>query len=403
MKTDPSLFIGCKVKLYPTEEQKKLFNRYFDLFRFFYNWALNKEIDNHKAYLEGKSDIKFLSETDLYHIFMAEREEEGKEWYKELPTHSFRKAILNLIYAYKRFFRRGNRGYPKFKSAKSAKKVYQFRNEPYTFYFTDQYVKIPGLKSRDKVLCKSHHIPYSNDKDITYYNGSVVFDGYNYWLCFSMEADRSYLLEHEETGYENESIGIDLGFKKLAQLSTGQTYYHPDVHVLERRRRKQQSRLDKMRNSRFQKARKATSKLEDIPVSNNEKKLRYQFYKTRKRIGNIQKSNYHRITTEIANMYPKRIVLEDLDLAEMRSTKNKRYKPLPQTQIGLFKRFMEYKCRDRGIELVYADRYFPSTKLCSNCGHKYDLKGSRTYRCSCCGLVMDRDLNAAINLSRYKG
>ena len=99
-------------------------------------------------------------------------------------------------------------------------------------------------------------------------------------------------------------------------------------------------------------------------------------------------------------MYPKRIVIEDLKLKNLRSKKNK-CKGIKQTPLYLFRDFLTYKCKDRGIELVFADKFFPSTKMCSNCGSSYKIGSEKVYKCRNCGLIIDRDMNAAINLSRY--
>ena len=395
---NPDLFKGYKIKIYPTEEQKVFLNRQIELFRYVYNWALGKEEEQYTLYKNGLVKKSFLEVLDLYTLFRDERKE--KPWLCEIPTHTAKEAIRNMIRGYKKFFKKAS-GRPKFKTKKNAKKSFQVRNEPNAFYFDGEYLRISGLKFGDKILCKNHNIP---KEGVRYYRCTITFDGFNYWLSLNVERDDSRLIEQRDDvddTYQDESIGIDIGFRKLAQLSTGQTYYHPDIHVLERRKRLQQSRLAKMRNRRIKAALKAKTKLEEIPISKNEEKLQYQYYKTRSRINNIHYSNYHKITTEIANLYPKRIVLEDINWRNLRRRKNGARSNIKWTPIHLFKEFLTYKCKDRGIEVVLADKFFPSTKKCSNCGNKYNIGSSETYKCPICGFIIDRDLNAAINLSRY--
>ena len=394
---NPELFKGYKIKLYPTEDQKIFLNRQIELFRWVYNWVIGVETDRYKMYKNGEIKEKpFLGVLDLYSLLIEERKK--KEWLKDINTHTAKEAIRNALIAYKKFFS-GCCRYPKFKSKKTAKKSFQVRNEANAFYFDNGYVRISGLPFGDKILCKNNPIPKGDG--IRYYRCTITFDGYNYWLSLNVERDTSYLKEIDEpTEYSEESIGIDIGYRKLAQLSTGKTYYHPDIHVLERRKRHQQSRLSKMRNNRVKAAKQAKTKLEDIPISNNEEKLMYKYYLTRQRINNIHLYNYHKVTTEIANMYPKRIVIEDLKLKNLRS-KKKKCKGIKQTPLYLFRDFLTYKCRDRGIELVFADKFFPSTKMCSNCGSSYKIGSEKVYKCRNCGLIIDRDMNAAINLSRY--
>lgn len=391
--SNPELFKGYKIKIYPTEEQKKFLNRQIELFRWVYNWALNREIEQYSKYINSKVNKSFLGVLDLYDLLKEEYKE--KEWLAELPTHTAKEAIRNMLQAYNKFFKKISR-YPKFKSKKTAKKSFQVRNESNAFYFDGEYLRISGLPFGDKILCKNHDIPVG--EGIRYYRCTITFDGYQYWLSLNVEYDTSYL---KCDGYTDESIGIDIGFRTLAQLSNGKAYKHRDLHVLERRKRRQQSRLAKMRHKRLIKSRQAKTKLEDIPMTENEKKLHYKYYLTRTRINNINLYHYHKITTEIANMRPKRIVMEDLNLKGLRSKKNKNHSNMFKTPLHLVREFLSYKCKDRGIEFILADPYFPSTKLCSNCGNKQDIGSRKIYSCPICGMKMDRDLNAAINLSRY--
>lgn len=396
---NPEKFKGYKIKLYPTETQKVFLNRQIELFRWVYNWVIEKESSQYMKFKNGEATKGFLGILDLFSLLKEEREK--IDWLGEIPTHTAKEAIRNALNAFNKFFKKVCR-YPKYKSKKTAKKSFQVRNEPNAFYFDGEYVRISGLPFGDKILCKHHDIP--TGENIRYYRCTITFDGYNYWLSLNVEKDTSNLyMSNEATGCEEESIGIDVGFRKLAQLSNGKIYYHPDVHVLVKRKQRQQRRLAKMRNKRAKLAKQARTKLDDVPISNNEKKLHYEYYKTRNRINNIHHSNYHKITTEIANMYPKRIVIEDLNLKGLRSKKNKRRSGMFRTPLYLFREFIIYKCKDRNIELVLADRYFPSTKLCSNCGSKYNIGGDKIYRCPYCNFEIDRDLNAAINLSRYCG
>jgi len=397
---DTSKLTGYKVKLYPTDDQKKFLNRQIELFRYVYNWGIETEQKVFELHKNGEAAYNFLVYSELEDLYIDFKKEH--EFLNEIPNHTAREALRYVEKVYREFFVGYSKVRPRFKSSKKTYKSFAFRNENNAFYFKNGFVKIPGLCGRgDMILCKNHHGP--TDYNQRFYRPAIKFDGYNYWLCYSAEKDLSEFENHEPTEYENESIGIDIGFRKLAQLSIGQVYYHPDVHVLRKRYNRQQSRLAKMRNTRLSKARQARSKLEDIPMSKNEIKLKESFYKTRMRIQNIQKSNYHKITTEIANMYPKRIVMENANLRDMRRKKNKNRISLEQTPLHYMREFLTYKCEQRGIELIFADRWFPSTKTCSCCGTLNKVGRRKIYRCSACGLVIDRDLNAAINLSRYEG
>ena len=131
-------------------------------------------------------------------------------------------------------------------------------------------------------------------------------------------------------------------------------------------------------------------------------KLEKQIQQVYRRLANIRSNYLHKTTTSIVKTKPYRVVIEDLNVKGM--MKNKHLSDAIRKQgFYEFKRQLEYKCKFRGIQLVVADRFYPSSKTCSQCGEiKKDLKlKDRVYKCSC-GLSIDRDLNASINLSRYK-
>lgn len=387
---DPSTIRRQRIKIYPTESQKKFINRQISLFRFVYNWALNLEIENRK---EGKP---FIHKIEMNKRFAEFRNQ--NEWVKEIPVNTAREAIANLMVAYNKFFNKRAR-FPRFKSKKKSKQSFQVRNDPFAFYFRDDYVKISGLERHERILCKSHHIP---KEGVRYYKPSIEFDGYNYWLSVGVSMNRSHLKYHPENSeYKGMSIGIDLGINKTAQLSDGTVYDLPDLHVLEKRRKRLKSKLDKSLHNRVVLSKRAKTKLEDIPISKNELKRKKQFFDLCRRMTNIRHSFVSNMTNDIVNKYPDRIVIEDLNVEGM--IKNKIVGKLHNgSQFYLIRTQLKYKCAERDIKLVVASRSFPSSQLCSNCGHRYKIKYSRTYKCPSCGLIIDRDLNAAINLSKYE-
>lgn len=396
IKADTTKLRSFKVKLYPTEEQKKFFNKQISLYRYVYNWALALEMETYENYKKTGEYPGFLLLRDLESKF--KEFQALNPWLYEISNHTAREAMKRLLYAFKKFFAKKQR-FPKFKTRKHSNPSFRFRNDPNALYFTDDgYVRIPGLPFGDKVLCKTIHVPYQKGQIL--YSPCISFDGYNYYLCLTTEDDRSYLLDHEQTEYEDQSIGIDVGIRKFLTLSNGEMYKLPDIHVLQKRKCRQQSRLSKMRNRRITESIRAKTKLEDIPISKNEEKLSYSYYKTRKRITNIKKSYVDQITTHIANMYPKRIVMETLSIQNLMK-QHHQAKLLFGSMVKYAYRRLQEKCNDRQIEFVSASCYFPSTKTCSKCGATKTVGSEETYRCPNCGLVIDRDLNAAINLANY--
>ncbi|MGO1041905.1 RNA-guided endonuclease InsQ/TnpB family protein, partial [Clostridioides difficile] len=131
-------------------------------------------------------------------------------------------------------------------------------------------------------------------------------------------------------------------------------------------------------------------------------KLEKQIQQVHRRLANIRNNYLHQTTTNIVKTKPYRVVIEDLAVSNMMKNKHLS-KAISKQGFYEFRRQLEYKCKLRGIELVVSDRFYPSSKTCSQCGEiKKDLKlKDRLYKCEC-GLTIDRDLNASINLSKYK-
>mgnify|MGYP002765656167 FL=1 len=379
---------GYIIKLYPTEEQKEILNSHINLFRYTYNWALleaNKFYDANKTYI-GKEE--------LMKRFSRFRNE--NEWLQKIPLHSARLAISHLDYAFKEFFLKKH-GFPRFKSKKYSKKCVHYRNEPYAFNFDNHSVRLSGFKKNERIECKSHKLPKIDE--VQFYNCTVTFDGIDYWLSVNFEKEKP-----EETyNLTDESIGIDVGIVKFATLSNGKVYQPPSIlKTLIKRSRKQQSRLSKMRNRRVELSRKAKTKLEDIPFTKNEEKLKLANIKLNNRIKNTRKSFLHQTSSEIVNQLPKRIVMEDLDIQEFRNrskTLNNK-DDIYHSMWYKFREYITYKAEERGIETVFADKQFPSSQICSRCG-AIKKSSYRIHICDVCGFRIDRDLNAAINLSKY--
>lgn len=385
LQIDNSKMRGFKIKLYPTDEQKCILNSHISLSRYVYNWALseaNKYYDINKKYI-GKDELfKRLSD-----------KRNKTPWLQELPLHSARLVIQHLDYGFKFFFK-GQHRHPKFKSKKYSKKVSHYRNESYAFYIDQHSVRISGFKRGESIECKTHNIPINLTSG--YYSCTVTYDGIDYWLSVNIEItdDKEYVLTEE-------SIGIDVGIVKFATLSNGNIYQLPKiVKTLEKRQRAQQSRLSNMRNKRYKIAKRAKTKLENIPFTKNELKLKESNLKLRNRIKNIKRSFLHQSTTEIANLLPKRIVMEDLNVTDMVHEDFNNKNEVFHLMWYKFREYLSYKSKDRGIQFVLADKNFPSSQICSRCG-AIKKSSYRIHICDNCGFRIDRDLNAAINLSKF--
>lgn len=331
---------AIKVMLIPNNVQKTKMFQYAGASRFAYNWALAREKEN---YEKGG---KFISDSELRKEFTKLRHSEEYAWLLDISNNVTKQAIKDACTAYKNFFK-GLQKFPRFKSKKrSMPKFYQ---DNVKIQFSNTHVKFEGFSSSRKAnkqkmnwvrLAEHGRIP----TDVKYMNPRISFDG--------------------------------LKVKKLE---------------------KQKRRLQRSISRSYEKNKKGESYCKTNNVIKKEKLL----LKRNHRLTNIRKNYLNQTISEIVNRKPRFICIEDLNVSGM--MKNRHLSKAVQEQgFFWFRKQLEYKCGDKGIQLIVADRFYPSSKLCSCCGNiKKDLKLSdRVYRCAC-GNIIDRDFQASINLKAY--
>lgn len=238
-------------------------------------------------------------------------------------------------------------------------------------------------------LAERNRIP----TDAKYSNSRVTFDGLNWWISVGIEC------EEAKEQPANQGIGIDIGIKDLAVCSDTNTYQNINKTAKVRKLKKKKLRLQRRVSKKYQKNKKEECYCKTRNIVKSEKKLLKIIHK----LTNIRHNYLHQTTSEIVSRKPKFIVLEDLNVKGM--MKNRHLSGTVQEQCFYeFYRQMEYKCLWHNVEFITADRYYPSSKLCSCCGYvKKDLKLSeRVYMCPECHNIIDRDYQASINLMRYK-
>lgn len=378
---------SIKVRLNPNNKQLTKLFQYAGCARFAYNWAIAREQENYK---QGN---KFLTDNELRKEFTQLKKQEEFKWLNEVSNNVTKQAIKDACNTYKRFFK-GQCKYPKFKSKKQS--IPSFYQDNIKIQFTDTHVKVEGFsrsKKRNKQklnwikLCEKGRIP----TNCRYMNPRFTYDGLYWYVSVGVEVDITNTLA------SNEGIGIDLGIKDLAICSYGNTYKNINktqkVKKLERRKR----RLQRSISRRYEKNKKGVSYCKTSNIIKREKEL----LKVVKRLTNIRHNHIHQITSEIVKRKPSFICIEDLNVSGM--IKNRHLsKAVQQQGFYEFRRQIEYKSEWSNIPVIIADRFFPSSKLCSCCGTiKKDLKLSdRTYKCEC-GNVIDRDFQASLNLQTY--
>lgn len=226
-----------------------------------------------------------------------------------------------------------------------------------------------------------------------YINPRISFDG-KYWYL-SVGIDQ----EQPQVELTEESIGIDVGVKELAICSNGMLFKNINKTRVMKQLEKKLRRLQRKVSNKYQKNKNG----KEYVKTSNIIKLERQIKLLHRRLANIRSNHLHQATNMIVKTKPSRIVMETLNIKGM--MKNKYLsKAIAGQCLYEFKRQIKYKCEWYGIGFVEADKWYPSSKNCSGCGNKKQKLSlsERTYKCDCCGLVIDRDYNASINLSRYE-
>lgn len=376
-----------RVMLIPNNKQKTKLFQYANTARFAYNWALGREQENYR------NGGKFISDGDLRKEFTQLKKTDEYAWLNNISNNVTKQAIKDACDSYKRFFK-GYSKFPRFKSKKHS--TPSFYQDNIKIQFTDTHVKIEGFAtSKKKNKQKLNWMRLAEHGRIStnckYSNPRIKYDGINWYITVGIECKDSITLP------SNEGIGIDLGIKDLAICSDGNKYKNINKSQRVKKLEKRKRRLQRSISRKYEKNKKGVSYCKTSNIIKSEKEL----LKLNHRLANIRQNYLHQTTTEIVKTKPSYIVLEDLNVKGMMKNRHLS-KAVQQQGFYEFRRQIKYKSAWNNIQVVIADRFFPSSKLCSCCGAiKKDLKLSdRIYKCECDN-VIDRDYQAALNLKRY--
>jgi len=371
---------SIKIRLSPTKEQEELMFQSVGIARFAYNWGLSKW---EEMYKEGIKPSKAKIRKEFNNSI---RKNDDFKWLYNVSGQITAQAFADLEDAYKNFFD-GLAQRPKFKNKKKSKKSFYVRYD--AIKFSNNRVNIEKI---GKVKYSSNYKIPKLDK---YTNPRCHFDGKYWYLTLGFEHGESQASLNEDL-----SIGIDLGISHLAIVN------HLDKPIKNinkskevRRLKKKLKRLQRQVSRKYEMNKKGSK----FVKTNNIIKLERQIKLVHRRLNNIRNNHIHQATSKIIKLNPYRVVMEDLNVSGMMKNKHLAEK-IAEQKFYEFKRQMKYKCEFNKIEFFEADRWYPSSKACSCCKNiKKDLKLSdRTYICNECGLVIDRDKNASINLGNYK-
>ena len=370
-----------KTEISPTEEQIKKINKTIGTCRFIYNFyiAHNKEL-----YENGK---KFMS---WWHFSVWLNNEylpnnPDKMWIKEVSTKSVIKSMENAYIAFNRFFKH-RCGFPRFKKKnKSDVKMYFVKDGKASCLSERHRIKVPTLGWVR--LKEKGYIPTTKDGFIVR-SGTISCKAGRYYISVLVDIQNQYIGVSSDFG-----IGIDLGLKNLAICSDGSTYHNinktHNVRKVEKSLKREQRKLSC----------KIIVMKRGESTQKNFVKQKLKIQKLCQRLSNIRTDYLNKTIYSIVKTKPAFIVIEDLNVSGMMKNKHLS-KAVAQQKFFEFKTKLINKCKENNIELRVVDRFYPSSKTCHKCGHiKKDLKLSdRTYRCSECGYVVDRDINASLNL-----
>lgn len=353
-----TIILAHKIRLQPTTNDISYFNKCCGVARFVYNWALDKWNNNYKNGLKT-SALKLKKEFNRI-------KKEQYPWVYEVTKTATERSFINVGKAFSNFFSEKSK-YPKFKKKGKSKDSFYISNDK--LQIDNFRVKIPklGWVKMTESLRFSGKIM----------NAAVSRIADKWFISISVETNDGYKLVKNQ-----DSVGVDLGIKKLATLSNGETVTGPKpLKKLKKKLRRLSKSLSRKK-----------------PGSKNREKATEKIARLHYRIACIRQDVLHKLTHDLTTKYNK-IAVENLNIKGM--VQNRRLaKAIIDMGFFEFRRQLNYKSILTCSKVIAVNRFFPSSKLCSGCKNKkQDLKLSdRVYHCDKCGLTIDRDLNAAINI-----
>ena len=362
---------AIKIRLYPTETQQITINKLLGCCRLVYNLCL----ENRNRVYEETKESGSLSKSYKYFCELKEME---KYSFLKTDTHSkvIQQTLMNQDVAFKNFFTKKS-DFPKFKSKKDNKQTCRFPKDAISGIKGNRINIIKSLKDIH-FKCSRKDESYLNKNQGLIMSATLTKTNSNKYY-FSILIDRPHEVKFNKT---NNIIGIDLGIKDLIITSNGEKFENKQFY------RKQENKL-KFLNRKFAKTQKD---------SNNHQKIRVKIAKLNDKIRNQRLWYIHHIVNQLLNENQV-IVMEDLNVSGMIQN-HKLAKSIQDVSFCELKQILQYKASWNDKQVIFIDRFYPSSKLCSDCGYKNDSLqlSDREWVCPECGVVHDRDINAAKNI-----
>lgn len=393
------MILSRKIRLKPTPEQEILFWKSAGVARWAFNFYLAENERIWKEYLDnGKTGPKSISESVVRKYINNELKPTTHKWLCEVGSNVMKQAVKDADRAQKDYLS-GLRGKPNFKSKHRSTPAFYVNYESLSW-------RNHGFRGEKLGFVKTSEQLPRLQKGAHYINPWITFDGKYWYLSVGYEQ------QPVVSNNTDVSLGIDVGIKDLAICSNGSTYKNINkskrVRQLNKKLKREQRKLSRKLESNTEsykivKGYRHPVYAKPLQECKNIQKQRKSIALVHRKIKNINTNHIHQTTTKIVKTKPSRIVIETLNVRGMMKNKHLS-KSIQEQRLHEVHRQLEYKCELYGIEFVRVPMFFPSSKMCSCCGNiKHDLKlKDRVYHCDACGLVIDRDFNASINLANYK-
>lgn len=353
-----------KFRLYPNKEQQSILNQWIGCSR----WVWNHMLDFNKKKYEQEN--KFAFYVEMNNMLPELKKQEDTIWLSDAPSQVLQQKCQDLGNAIGVSFKRKDRGFPKFKSKKLDQSGIRF---PQGWKIQGNRINLPKLKG---IKFKQHREIQGKMSSCT-----ITKDRCGDWWISILTSNQPTPMKDVDP---NLSVGIDVGLKEFAVTSDGEIVKNP------RYLKKAERRL-KIRQRALSRSKKD---------SNNKERDRLVLARSHRKVSRQRKDFINKFVSSITKM-DDIVCVEDLNITGMK--KNHRLaKSIGDVSWGQMYNRLEQKLTDEGKMLIKIDQFAPSSKSCSHCGSKQDMPlNIRTYKCNVCGIELDRDFNAALNIRNW--
>ena len=366
---------AIRVRIYPNEQQKQIINKLLGCYRFVYNYMLALR---QKEYNDNNITLSLCDLSKYFHGALLKNED--YLWLQEQNTQVMKQAIRQMLIAYDNFFKQ-HTGYPKFKSKKDKQSaLFSINAISRRNTFETKHISLITSLKNIKFHCSDLYF-----KRLQIYKDKIrsatlsKTKSEKYFLSILIDIPQDEFVKFDKT---NKQVGIDLGVKDFVITSDGKKF--ENKHFL----KKQENKIKKLQHQLSRK----------VKGSNNRNKARIKLAKAFEHLVNQRENYIHEVVNDLLMKYDI-IFMEDLNVSGMLKN-HKLAKAIQEVGFFKFKTILQNKAPVNNKKVVLIDRYYPSSKICSDCGYKNkDLKLSdRFWTCPQCGKIHDRDINAARNI-----